>query len=159
MIHRLVKVCIELEAERGIAKLTLKELSRYLYESADYCRQNLISECFKLINAFDTDTDLGFRNYMMLVVLWCTGLRSAELCALKWADIDLDQGSLLVAKGKGGKQRLLFLNDRLWEDMRRYHQTQSEHVVHCPGHFRCLLAEMGCQAQGETDAFLPTHGP
>jgi len=38
MIHRLVKGCIELEAERGIAELTLKELSRYLYEFADYCR-------------------------------------------------------------------------------------------------------------------------
>jgi site-specific recombinase XerD len=81
-----------------------------------------VDECFKLINAFDPETDLGFRNYMMAVVLWCTGLRSAELCALRWADIDLDQGTLLVRKGKGGKQRLLFLNDRLWEDMRRYHQ-------------------------------------
>jgi hypothetical protein len=28
----------------------------------------------------------------------------------------------LVRKGKGGKQRLLFLNDRLWEDMRRYYE-------------------------------------
>ncbi len=78
-------------------------------------------ECFKFINAFDTDTDDGFRNYTIAVILWCTGLRSAELCALRWADIDLDQGMLLVRKGKGGKQRLLFLNDRLWEDMRHYH--------------------------------------
>ena len=81
-----------------------------------------VSECFKFINAFDTDTDDGFRNYTIAVILWCTGLRSAELCALRWADIDLDQGTLLVRKGKGGKQRLLFLNDRLWEDMRRYHE-------------------------------------
>ena len=70
-----------------------------------------VDECFKFINAFDTDTDDGFRNYTMAVILWCTGLRSAELCALRWADIVLDQGTLLVRKGKGGKQRLLFLND------------------------------------------------
>jgi len=81
-----------------------------------------VDECFKFINTFDTDTDDGIRNYMIAVVLWCTGLRSAELCALRWADIDLDQGTLLVRKGKGGKQRLLFLNDRLWEDMRQYHE-------------------------------------
>ena len=81
-----------------------------------------VDECFKFINAFDTDTDEGYRNYMISVVLWCTGLRSAELCALRWADIDLDQGTLLVRKGKGGKQRLLFLNDRLWEDIRQYHE-------------------------------------
>jgi len=81
-----------------------------------------VEECFEFINAFDSATEDGFRNYMMAVVLWSTGLRSAELCALRWADIDLDQGSLLVRKGKGGKQRLLFLNDRLWDDLRRYHQ-------------------------------------
>jgi integrase/recombinase XerD len=81
-----------------------------------------VDECFRFINAFDTDKDDGFRNYTMAVVLWCTGLRSAELCSLRWADIDCDQGTLLVRKGKGGKQRLLFLNDRLWEDMRRYHE-------------------------------------
>ena len=87
-----------------------------------------VDECFKFINAFDTATEDGFRNYMMAVVLWCTGLRSAELCALRWADIDLDQGTLLVRKGKGGKQRLLFLNDRLWEDMRGYHQRLGGHT-------------------------------
>jgi site-specific recombinase XerD len=81
-----------------------------------------VDECFKFINAFNTGTDDGFRNYTIAVILWCTGLRSAELCALRWADIDLDQGTLLVRKGKGGKQRLLFLNDRLWEDMRGYHE-------------------------------------
>jgi len=39
MIYELVNDCIESEAERGIEKTTLKELSRYLHEFADYCQQ------------------------------------------------------------------------------------------------------------------------
>ncbi len=39
MIYELVNDCIESETERGIEKTTLKELSRYLHEFADYCQQ------------------------------------------------------------------------------------------------------------------------
>ncbi len=42
MIYEHVNDCIKLETERGIAKTTLKELSRYLHEFADYCQQNQI---------------------------------------------------------------------------------------------------------------------
>ncbi len=42
MIFELVNDCIKFETERGIAKTTLKELSRYLHEFADYCQQNQI---------------------------------------------------------------------------------------------------------------------
>jgi len=79
-------------------------------------------ECFQLLEDFDTNTDIGFRNYILLALMWSTGLRTGELCALDWQDINLDEGTLLVRSGKGGKQRFLFLNDRLWEDLRKYHK-------------------------------------
>ena len=43
MIFELVNECLELESERGIAKTTMKELSRYLHEFANYCQQKQIS--------------------------------------------------------------------------------------------------------------------
>jgi site-specific recombinase XerD len=39
MIYELVNDCIESETERGIEKTTLKELSRYLHEFANYCQK------------------------------------------------------------------------------------------------------------------------
>jgi len=33
--------------------------------------------------------------------------------------------TLLVRKGKGGKQRLLFLNDRIWKEMQEYYEKMS----------------------------------
>jgi site-specific recombinase XerD len=49
-------------------------------------------------------------------------LRSSELCALRWEDIDLKDGTLLVRKGKGGRQRLLFLNDRILGELQQYYK-------------------------------------
>jgi len=56
----------------------------------------------------------------MVALLWSTGLRNGELCTLEWRDINIEEGTLLVRKGKGGKQRQLFLNDRIWQDLIRY---------------------------------------
>jgi len=81
-----------------------------------------VDECFDLLQAFDTDDLIGLRDYTIAALLWSTGLRNGELCALNWRDIDLREGTLLVRKGKGGKQRQLFLNDRIWKDLIRYRQ-------------------------------------
>ena len=79
-----------------------------------------VEECFAFLDAFDVDTTDGCRNYTIVSLLWSTGLRSAELCALKWRDIDIVEGTLLVRRGKGGKQRQLYLNDRIWKQMKQY---------------------------------------
>jgi len=80
-----------------------------------------VKECFELLNAFSITELVGLRNYTIVALLWSTGLRNGELCALDWRDINLKEGTLLVRKGKGGKQRQLFLHDRIWQDMIRYH--------------------------------------
>lgn len=79
-----------------------------------------VDECFQLLISFNTADPIGLRNYTIVALLWSTGLRNGELCALNRRDINLDEGTLLVRKGKGGKQRQLFLNDRLIKDLVRY---------------------------------------
>lgn len=79
-----------------------------------------VAECFQFLEAFDASDPIGLRNYTITALLWSTGLRNSELCALNWRDIDLEDGSLMVRKGKGGKQRQIFLNDRVREDLVRY---------------------------------------
>jgi site-specific recombinase XerD len=79
-----------------------------------------IDECFEFLDTFDTSDFMGLRNYTIAALLWSTGLRNSELCGLDWRDMDLEEGTLLVRKGKGGKQRLLFLNDRILEDLIHY---------------------------------------
>lgn len=79
-----------------------------------------VDECFQMLDAFDTKDPLALRNYTIIAVLWSTGLRNNELCSLNWRDLDLEEKTLRVLKGKGGKQRQIFLNDRVCEDLRKY---------------------------------------
>ena len=51
-----------------------------------------------------TDAPLGLRDRAMLELLYSSGLRVAELCALRWRDLQLDDG-LVTVLGKGSRQR------------------------------------------------------
>lgn len=63
------------------------------------------------------------RNHLIIAMLWCTGLRSRELCGLNWGDFDLSNGIMLVRKGKGNKERQLFLCGRLHHELNRFRRT------------------------------------
>ncbi|MFC5579145.1 tyrosine recombinase XerC [Lysobacter niabensis] len=51
-----------------------------------------------------TDAPLGLRDRALLELFYSSGLRLSELCALRWRDLDLDEG-LVTVLGKGRKQR------------------------------------------------------
>ena len=49
---------------------------------------------------------LGLRDRAMLELFYSSGLRLSELCALRWRDLDLDEGLVRVL-GKGAKTRVV----------------------------------------------------
>ena len=51
-----------------------------------------------------TDVPLGLRDRALLELFYSSGLRLAELCGLRWHDLDLEHG-LVTVTGKGNKQR------------------------------------------------------
>lgn len=68
-------------------------------------------------------TRRAVRDYAIISTLLHTGLRRAELASLRWEDIDLVNGSVFVAHGKGDKERdsSIFSDTvldalRLWRD-------------------------------------------
>jgi len=79
-----------------------------------------INECLDLLESINTNNPTGLRDHTIIALLWSTGLRPSELCALDRRDINLREGSLLVRKGKGGKQRQIFFNDTMGEILTRY---------------------------------------
>ncbi len=62
------------------------------------------------------------RDRLVLMALVLTGLRRAELIAVRWRDVTLegDRPSLLVARGKGGKPRRQPLPSQLAEELKRW---------------------------------------
>jgi len=96
-------------------------------ETTDEQKYLSVEECMAFLNGFDLTTPDGHRNHTIFALLWSTGLRTSELTALKWRDFDFENESFRVRKGKGRKERQLFLNDRLLQDLLRYQNT----VPHC----------------------------
>ena len=100
----------------------LELLPEMICEAAAEQHYLTVAECRRLLDVFDSADPIGQRNRMMVALLWSTGLRTAELCALKWRDLDLEDASLLVRRGKNRRQRLVFLNDGVLADLRRYRE-------------------------------------
>ncbi len=94
------------------------------------------------------------------------GLRISEMTALRWGDLDLERGELLVTAGKGGKSARVHLTRRLREalvSLRRgglavRRQRDAGYVLpwgtdHTRKHFRTL-----CQRAGVDYASAGVHG-
>lgn len=56
----------------------------------------------------------------LLRFLFRTGTRVSECCAMKRGDIDLEDGTAFVFRGKGGKSRRVYLDTDTAEALRRY---------------------------------------
>lgn len=63
---------------------------------------------------------------VLLRLIYCCGLRSSEACNLKVDDVDLTRGTLAIYRSKGFKDRLLFMNDDIWDLCRRFHGFYSK---------------------------------
>lgn len=58
------------------------------------------------------------RNRVLLKLLYVSGIRVAELCALKWCDaIPRSEGGQIAVFGKGGKTRNVLLKAKAWNQL------------------------------------------
>ncbi len=69
----------------------------------------------------------------MLMTLYSTGLRRAELCRLKVADIDSKRMMLRVVQGKGGIDREVPLGKKLLPVLREYYRWMRPQTYLFPG--------------------------
>lgn len=72
-----------------------------------------------LIEAPDTNTDLGLRDRAMLETLYATGLRVSELVGMQVTELSLSDGVVRVT-GKGSKTRLVPLGAQAMDWLTRY---------------------------------------
>ncbi len=62
-------------------------------------------QIISFLENIDTEERLGLRDRTIFELLYSSGLRSSELCALKMRDIDLDERIIRVRQGKMSKDR------------------------------------------------------
>jgi site-specific recombinase XerD len=84
----------------------------------------------KLIEApsqFEKETKVALRNRAMLEVLFATGMRISELCALNRYQIDASGRIFII--GKGRKQRFVYLTPRAHEHLNNYLRTRDDNAT------------------------------
>jgi len=85
-----------------------------------------------LFQAIDRLKPLGFRNYLILDLLFSCGLRASELTQMSIRDIQLEREQILV-HGKGSKDRYVPLHHKLINDMKHY-LTYTRPILLSKGH-------------------------
>ena len=85
------------------------------------------------------------RNRALVTLLWRCGLRRAEAVDLMPADLDREKGTLRVRNGKGGKSRLLAIDDETGPvlDTWERHREKAGLNGHCP--YFCTIKNGGGQ--------------
>jgi integrase/recombinase XerC len=92
-----------------------------------------VDEAVRLVE-LPTDGELGLRDRAMLELLYSSGLRVSELCALRWTDLDLDE-SLVTVLGKGSKTRVVPVGSHAVKALSEWRQagTAERHAPVFPG--------------------------
>ena len=76
-------------------------------------------EIKKLMAAPDARTNSGYRNRIILEILYDTGIRRLELRDIRLTDLDLNGGYILI-HGKGNKERVIPMSKRVCDLVRNY---------------------------------------
>jgi site-specific recombinase XerD len=97
------------------------------------------------------------RDRAVILLMVDTGLRRAEVCALKWEDVDLSDGLVRVVRGKGGKARSVVVGATTRRALLAYRRSiappassalfqtpEGQHMT--PNGLRSLLGRLGERA-------------
>lgn len=79
-------------------------------------------EVEQILNNVKIETPAGFRNRVILELLWATGMRISELSNLNFGDLNLDENEIRVF-GKGAKERIVLVSDRAKDYLNQYINT------------------------------------
>ena len=76
-------------------------------------------EVEQILNNVKIDTPAGFRNRVILELLWATGMRVSELSNLNYGDVNFEENEIRVF-GKGAKERIVLMSDRAKNYLKQY---------------------------------------
>jgi len=85
-----------------------------------------------LLDQFNTRYITSQRNKVMFQLMLNTGLRVSEIVSLRWEDVNLTTGKLMVREGKGAKDRTLWVDEGQVEELGEWKERQGEKVGELP---------------------------
>lgn len=90
-------------------------------------------EIEQILGNIKIDTPAGFRNKVIVELLWATGMRVSELSNLNFGDLNIEENEIRVF-GKGAKERIVLISDRAKNYLIQYINTARKLIA--PGYNR-----------------------
>ena len=100
------------------------KLTKGLKEHPHAAELEALKNLIESPSRFEAESKVALRNRAMLEVLFATGMRISELCALNRNQIDAS-GRIFIL-GKGRKQRFVYLTPRAHEHLNNYLQIRDD---------------------------------
>ena len=91
---------------------------------------------------------LGVRNHAIFATFLLAGPRMKELLRLQCVDVDVENRSLFIRRGKGSKDRVISMNVALVGILERYRGERVKLGKTCPEFFASLTRDRGLSCQG-----------
>ncbi len=91
---------------------------------------------------------LRYRNHAIFSTFILSGIRKKELLNLKYTDVDLENLSIFIRQGKGGKDRILPICYKLAESLQKYLEERKRLKRTCPEFFISLNHDKGFTDSG-----------
>ena len=76
-------------------------------------------EIEQILNNIKIETPAGYRNRVILELLYATGMRISELSSLNFGSLNLEENEIIVM-GKGAKERIVLVSSRAKEFLEKY---------------------------------------
>ncbi|MBS3788892.1 tyrosine-type recombinase/integrase [Candidatus Bipolaricaulota bacterium] len=96
-----------------------------------------------LLDQFNERYVTSQRNKVMFQLMLNTGLRVSEAVSLRWEDVNLTSGKLMVREGKGAKDRTLWIDDDQRRKLGEWKERQVDKVGELPKWVFSTLREGG----------------
>lgn len=68
----------------------------------------------------------GIRNYCIVTIMAYAGLRISETLDVKLSDINIQSREIVIRQGKGNKQRIVYMNDKVVNVIQEYLKVRPE---------------------------------
>lgn len=79
-------------------------------------------ETEEILNNIKINTPSGYRNRVILELLYASGMRVSELSGLNFCDLNIENNEIRVV-GKGSKERIVLISDRVKDLLNNYIKT------------------------------------
>jgi len=101
------------------------------------------TEARRIMGTPDTTCALGYRDRVILEVLYTSGIRKEELNNLSLSDVDYHDGFLRIDQGKGGKDRIVPLGRIACKYLENYIKSVRPELIKDPFNNALFLSSRG----------------